>query len=353
MAYQYQTGIAKNSKDLMVKLRDFIITTTGWTSVQDTVTDGSAGQYIAASSTGESGNDKNVIRCLVQSTFLSMHGWLSWSAGTGKSLAGLTASGMNMDANNYVKYWFFGSLDRVVVFVSAPSQLFIQGGYLGSYTRLRSANRAVTANAESAGTSVVVEVNNTTYFTVGQRYVIADDNGYEYPKVTAISAGVSVTMDVLQNSYAAGAWVGEDPRPLIASIGTTAPIFNADTNGIQPVAAPGTGGIPVTAGGGQSGAGGFAIRGVDTNLIERVGVEGMLDVAAPIDMFPMYYACEYPLSAGVLGTLTEVYQIPRVGLATDDTITVGGSTYHVIETTPASVGSTTSLGSVAYAVRRA
>lgn len=363
MAYQMSEGLAQNSADFIKKLRDFVITTTGWTSVQDTVlTTGASASYFAASSTGESGQDSNVIRFIRQNANgVTGLGYLSWAAGSGKVLAGSTAttaaSGtyVTTDDNSPFWYWMFGSLDRIIVITQTGSRLGLSDAmYVGSYTRARSTQVATCTNAPAAGTSVTFSTTNTAFFTVGKRYTIADANNFESPKVTAISAGVSVTLDILNNSYAIGARLGEDPRPLLV---TTQGSGLGLALGNWCVAPPMRASLAIAANTAALVQGEFVVRTVDQLLIERVGVPdggpdggGGLTANGLIDMWPLFLADESMFSGGNLGTLTECFVVPRVGVATDDTLTVGSSVYQVVQTAEANTA--TGPTAIALAVRK-
>jgi hypothetical protein len=356
MAHVYQQGLAKNTADLLIKLRDFMSTTAGWTLVQDTVTTGATGQYFVVSSTGESGNEKIVLRFHRQAAnAINVYSYLSWSAGNGRVLAGSTSitSGtgtyLQTDDNQVFPYWWFASKDRVVGLTRAGHRAGVSDTfYAGIYSRAKAAAFATTVNAEAAGANVVVEVNTTAPFQVGSRYVIADDNGFEYPKVTAIAAGVSITVDLLQNSYLAGARIGEDVRPTIVLASTTGLGVGSGSHWHQ--APPDRGGLAVALGASQILAGAIVVRGSDVSLIEQTSPEGLPDVAKRYWLWPFHVA-DSTQQGGYLGQLAEVFQTSRA-LSDDSTITLAdGRVYHFLSTASPVTGSgSTALG---LAVRRA
>jgi hypothetical protein len=60
-------------------------------------------------------------------------------------------------------------------------------------------------NDESAGSSVVIEIADTTGFEVGDEVLIQDDNNAETALVTAVVTDTSITVDSLSNSYTTAA----------------------------------------------------------------------------------------------------------------------------------------------------
>lgn len=87
-----------------------------------------------------------------------------------------------------------------------------------------------TVNSEAKGTSVVVEVGSTSGFAIGDYCLLNDSasNKQCVAKITAISAGVSLTFDELDVALAAGATVQNTAWELKVATAsmTTAPVLN-------------------------------------------------------------------------------------------------------------------------------
>lgn len=327
MAHQFATGIATDSGDLLVKLRDFVVTTTGWTSLQDTVTTGATSQYFSVRSLGESGNERTVLRFFrTTANTISVLGYLNWASGVGTQQIGSTSGTAGTgtfiltDDDDFVKYWFFGSLDRVVVITRTTVRAASSTVYAGLYTRARSSTVVTCTNTPAAGTNVVINVASTAWATVGNYYTIVDDNNFEWFKVTALSTNVSVTAEKLFSSYASGSRLGEDPRPCVVLAETqNLGLYNAN----HYMQAPAWRRVPMTQG--------F----VRTVPLAEGGYERlMLDAGVNNKalLWPIGVYDEAILSSGYCGQLVESFVVAQEGVATDDTITVGGSTYRVFIT---------------------
>ena len=377
MAYQYTTGIAQNTADFCKKLYTFAVTTTGWTTIQDSSfsTGGanSVNTYLTISSTGESGNDSNVIQFQRgNANFLNTLGMLSYTTGgppgTRRAMAGSlsttfgTGTGVTADDEGAFYYWLFGSLDRFIIFTATPSRIGVMdAAYVGSYTRTRSTNVATCSNTPAAGTSVLFNTANTAFFTVGKRYTIADASNFESPKVTAINAGVSVTLDVLNNSYVSGARLGEDPRPLLVTVGSSTMGWTSSNWLVAPplrqtLASP-TGSTTGTA------AGEFVVDSISSTMLERsadyAGQDGGPDggggsINGLTNMWPLYVYDGSTFGGGIMGTMTEVYLVSSNAGVTDDTFSASGNTYHYINTASGITAVAGGIsGAAAFAVRRA
>lgn len=376
MAYYTTQGVAQNTADFCKKLYTALVTGGGWTVVQDASfsTGGavSTNTYLVLSSAGESGNDNNVIMLQrSNSNFLNTLGCLSYTSGgppgTRKGMAGSlsttfgTGTGVTADDGGAFYYWIFSSLDRVVIFTSTPSRLgVLDAAYLGSYTRARSTQVATCSNAPAAGTSVLFNTANTAYFTVGKRYTICDASNFESPKVTAINAGVSVTLDVLNNSYVSGARLGEDPRPMIVTVGSSTMGWGSANWMVAPPMRQSASPTGTTTG---IAAAEFFVDTITPAFLERTGDfagtdggpdgGGGLTASGLVNLWPLFVYDASLLVGGYLGTLTEVFLVPRAAAVTDDTITVGGSTYHFINTAAGNTATASGVsGAAGIAVRQ-
>jgi len=328
MAYQVSTGVAADLGDLLVKLRDFVVTTTGWTSLQDTVTTGANGQYFSVRSLGESGNERIVLRFFrTTADVITALGYLNWASGSGTQQIGSTSGTegtgtfIRGDDDDFIKYWFFGSLDRIIVVTRGSRSVLLGTLYAGLYTRARaSATRACT-NSPAAGTSVVINIADTSPFTVNRFYSIQDDNSFEWFKVTAINTNVSITAEKLFNTYSSTAnpRIGEDPRATIITPGTgNFGLFNVN----HYLQVPAWRRVPMTQG--------LVIVTPVEVMYERIGLDA--GVGDKSNLWPLIIADIGHLSSGYVGQFLECFYLSQEGVGTDDTITIGSAVYRVIVT---------------------
>lgn len=358
MAYHATTGIALNTADFLVKLKTYLEGTAGWTTVDDRVTTGATTQDTVISSVGESGNENIILHIRRNNANgITVTSVLSWNAGThvaqkevgSTSATAGTGTYIPTDDNNYFQYWIFTSLDRIIVVTRVGYMAgFSAMLYAGIYNRQRAATFRTTTGAITAGTAVVVAFADTTIFAVGRRYALADTTNYEFPKVTAINPGVSVTLDIVQNSYVTGARLGEDVRPTIISPSPTAAGVNLLGSGQATwwgQALPFDGGL------GLMTTGGVILRRMDPTMVERTTTEfgdGGPDGggSGSANLWPFFVSSEADFDGALLGTLMETFQVSRRAALTGDTITIGGSTYTVIN----GAAMVTATGDTAFAV---
>lgn len=347
MAYSFSEGVALNTGDLLVKLRNYVQNTVGWTIVQDTVTTGANGQYFTVSSVGEGGQEKIVLRFHRQAVnVITVYSYLSWAAGVGQKQAGSTSATagtgtyIQADDNGYIQYWFFGSLDRIVALTRAGMRAGLTDTmYAGLYQRQRAATFRTTGGALAAGNNVVIALADTSIFSVGKRYMIADDTNFENPVVTNIVNNVSITVDTLQFPYVTGARIGEDVRPTLVLTQTTGFGLGVGNHYLQ--APPLRGGLLTQ--------GGFVMRTVDQAMIERTSPDGEVG-SLLFNLWPIYVCDESHLGGAVLGQMIETFITAREGIATDDDVVIGGATYRVVTTAPPITA--TSTAAIAAAIRR-
>lgn len=220
MAYHSTSGTATNTADLLVKLKDFLVTTCGW-ALHD---DGSAQSepYYVLKSVGESGNEDiyiQIINDTANSDCISVKGYLYWNAATHVGVKVAYSSGATMistkDSATFL-YWLYGDLDHMYVVTKIVATYY--GHYSGIVRRFWSAQTAVSQGAVTSGSNVVVQVDDASLLTVGKYYLIKDDANIERVQVTARDTGSTpntITIASLANGYAAGSKIGEDPQPVI------------------------------------------------------------------------------------------------------------------------------------------
>jgi hypothetical protein len=312
MAYQAVTGqTATNTADFFTKLSTFVVTTCGWTLTED----GSAAAtpYMVWSSVGETGNEKTFIKLTngALTNSLSLNTYRYWAAGapgTGydpSPASDNTTSIFTADSSSFL-YWLYGDLDRIAIVIQVGATYYFSS--FGIIVSAWSRAFATTANSESAGSNVVVEVSSTTPFTVNQYYGLVNSNNatgaYERVQVTAINPGVSVTLAVMANNHPAGAVLGEDPRP----------------NYVQKYSA----------------AAGVSICGPTGTLttLYTAGLASSFDPATYSDpdarqsFYWLYPVFVYQTTDQEFrGTLKEIYIVDAGALSSQDTITVGAVVY--------------------------
>lgn len=220
MAYHSTSGTANNTADLLVKLKDFLVTTCGWTLYDD----GSAltEPYYVLKSIGESGMEDIYIQLIndtASTDCITVRGYLYWNAATHVGVKGAYSSGATMistkDSAQFL-YWLYGDLDHMCVVTKITATYYLN--YSGIIKRYWSGAVAITQAAATAGSSVVIQVNDASLFTAGSYYIIKDDANIERVQVTARDTGLmpnTITVATLAAGYASGAKVGEDPQPVI------------------------------------------------------------------------------------------------------------------------------------------
>lgn len=220
MAYHSTSGTSTSTADLLIKLKDFLVTTCGW-SLYD---DGSAQTepYYVLKSSGESGMEDIYIQFIndtANADCISVKGYLYWNAVThvGVKVVFLSAGTMisTKDAASFL-YWLYGDLDHVCVVTKVVATYYLH--YSGTIKRYWSGAVAVTQASVTAGSNVVIQVNDASIFTVNSYYIIKDDANIERVQITArdtASTPNTITIAALAAAYASGAKIGEDPQPVI------------------------------------------------------------------------------------------------------------------------------------------
>ena len=311
MAHHYSYGTATNSADLLSKLNTFVVTTCGWT-LHDDQSAGSPAYYVW-SSVGESGTEAIYIRCTYGTTdglVLTAYRYWNNATQTGYQASpayAVTSYAIWSDHDASFNYFFFGDLDKIAVVTKTAGSVYYFGSF-GILKSLWSRNVAVTANSESAGSDVVIEVDATTPFTVNNYYGIVNGNDvtgdYERILVTAIDPGVSITA-TLAGNHPAGALIGEDPAPnyinKYSSLSTTYLIDALGTAArSHTIVASGSSGGWVT----------------QTDPDARQGFTWLWPVFA--------YASA---NQEARGSYKDIYQTGGGNLSSEDTVTVGSTVY--------------------------
>jgi hypothetical protein len=221
MAYHSIQGLAHGRLDLLNQLRTFLVTTTGWTLHDDQLADPQP--YFVFKSHGESGAEDVYLQFRISTTSGRIHvaAFQYWIAAThtGVNEASHTSyTYLRVEDSADFIFWLFADLDHVFVVTKLVSTYY--GHYSGLLKRFWSGAIALTQAAVTAGSGVVLQVNDATVVTPGQDYVIKDDAGIERVRVSAIDTAVTpntITVETLVRDYASGAKIGEDPQPVVNS----------------------------------------------------------------------------------------------------------------------------------------
>lgn len=220
MAYYNTSGTANNTADMLVRLKDFLVTTCGWILHDDG--SGQTEPYYVLKSVGESGMEDIYIQLIndtANSDCITVRGYLYWNATTHAGVKGAYSSGATIistkDSAQFL-YWLYGDLDHFCVVTKITATYYLH--YSGIIKRYWSGAVAITQAAVTAGSNIVIQVNDASLFTVGSSYIIKDDANIERVQVTARDTGATpntITVVTLVGAYASGAKVGEDPQPVI------------------------------------------------------------------------------------------------------------------------------------------
>jgi hypothetical protein len=315
MAYHNTSGTAANTADLLVRLKDFLVGTVGWSLHDDRSVDAEPSYVLA--STGESGFEDIFIRFADDTAAdrIAVRAYLYWDAVTH---AGVKEAFHNsysyiktVDASAFL-YWIYADKDHVFIVTKIVATYY--GQYSGLIKRFWSGAAAVTQAAAGPGADITVQVNDASLFTVGLSYIIIDDTGIERVQVTAIdtiSVPNTVTLANLVNAYAVGAKIGEDPQPVVVGHYQSPGSFYA-LNKFDGWASAA----------GQAGSCGAAHGNFHTaaNPDQRYGL---------VTMFPWLVAHTTAAYKELRGELIEVYAIGSGAADSEDVLTLSGISYKI------------------------
>jgi hypothetical protein len=193
----------------------------GWT-LHDKV---SATKWVFSTNGEDGAHLTEYLELEVSGDYITYKTWLCWDAATHTGYGGaLQAAGLNTTAMNTAStLYMYGSKDLVLTRYNSVVHLFGQ-----IPNRQVAKPYATTANAEAAGASVVIEVDDTDGFQVLDYYQIAcNTTGMrERVQIKAIVDGVSVTVASLANDYAAGSVIAYAPSLMIHACSAYGTILN-------------------------------------------------------------------------------------------------------------------------------
>jgi hypothetical protein len=224
--------------------------------------------------------------------------------------ANTTASIWSHESSSF-NYYLYGDLDAIYIITQDGSTYNFSA--FGILTSAWVASFATTANAESAGADVVIEVDDTSMFTEGQYYSILNSNNAsgqcEKILISDIDPGVSITA-TLANDHPAGAVIGEDPRPNYVCS------YSGTVNMAGLTAAVGTVGNVVLT--------------TPYSLVSIPTISTATDPEARQGytwLFPLFVYNTTTAIQEFRGTLKEVYWTGGSNVVSTDTITVGSTVY--------------------------
>lgn len=216
MAWSYTSGTATSRADFLSKLNTFLVSTLGWT-LHDDLTGSSPVCYVWKS-TGEDGTQVIFIRMWISTTAdrLGMIAYRFWdeAAHTGYTPTLTYAAGGAhcVAAEAGFVYFLYGDKNTVYAVTKKASDYYCIS--FGQVTPAWSSSLATTANAESAGSNVEIEVDTVVPFEAGKKYQIMNFNSAtgnpELVTVSSVGAS-SIVVATLANDHPAGAVIGELP----------------------------------------------------------------------------------------------------------------------------------------------
>ena len=296
---------------MLTKLKNFLTTTCGWTLWDDGM--GQAQPYFVVFSPGESGHEDIYLQFIDDAITdrIAVRSGLYWDA-VGHALVKPVYSNsttfVTSDAAAF-NYWMFGNLDRLAIATRIGSNYYVH--YSGLVKRFWSSSIAITQQAASAGSDVVMPVNDASALSPGKYYIIKDNTNIARVRITAtdtVSNPNTVTIASLATGYAPGAKIGEDPQPV--AVGYTnlgSCLFANRYDGYSS----------------QSGQVGY-VRDFSTYQTQVTDPDARYQMVA---MFPVLVTSESSGVDELRGELIDVYSIgPGAGVS-EDVIDLGASTY--------------------------
>ena len=315
MAYHSTSGIATNTADLLVALKNFLVDTVGWTLHDDGSSD--TDPYYVFKSYGETGSEDIYLRYIDDSgsnrIFVEAYQYWNASTHTGLNVASnwTYTCVKTLDSSQFI-YWLYGDLDHLFVVTKISSSYY--GQYAGLINRFWSGAVALTQSAVSPGSDVVIPVSDASILQEAYYYLIKDDGGIGRIQVSSrdtVSTPNTITVYTLGQSFGAGAKIGEDPQPVITGYYNSPSSFYA-----------------VNRYDGSTLNGGFTGRCGAANG----GLQGDCDPEFRYGrtvLFPWLVSHNAPDNQELRGELIEVYSIGSGNVDVEDTLEIGSDTYKV------------------------
>jgi hypothetical protein len=266
-------------------------------------------------STGESGNDEWYAN-LAQSTAadrLTTKTLGYWDNTTQTAYSNPLGVGedfsqgtMHTDDDTQFLYWLYGDLDSMVIVTKLNNgTYYIQ--YLGKYDSAYTTDQAITSGNVTSGSSKLITVDNSSYFTVGKYYYIYNSNAVNgEPERFLVSSkddgGTNITADSRLHLFTYG--------------------FNYTSNAtIYGWACRNNSGDAV---------GAVKIASNTYQIEDALSYQTAGDYNKRIDLYQLWPLGLYDnteVYQEYVGSLRRIYSVSTTGLSSEDTITVGGQTY--------------------------
>lgn len=315
MAYHSIQGTAHGRLDLLNRIRDFLVTTVGWSLHDDQSAD--AQPYYVFKSVGESGAEDIYLRYRVVTTSgrLDVSAFQYWNAATHSGVNEGYANGQTYvrveDSADFI-YWLFADRDHLFVVTKFLSTYY--ANYSGLLKRFWSGAVALPQGAVASGSNQTIQVNDASIFTPNEFYVIKDDAGIERIRIIAVDTTTTpntVTIENLIRAYASGAKIGEDPQPVVAGVYNSPGYFYA-VNKFD-------GWSSVSGQQGRFGAANGGLQG-ETDPEMRYGTTLL---------FPWIASMSAVACQELRGELIEVFNTGGGNVASEDTIEIGTDVYRI------------------------
>ena len=196
---------------VIANYHDFVENQAGWT-LYDNI---SATEKVFWSQ-GESGTlSKQYLHIKSDATYIYTYAYVFWNSATHVGYGGAYTSSayLRVPGNGAGIYRYFGNKDTVGIYSPAASYHINIAGHFGADGDIGSFPKATLSAGASAGSNVVLSVDNTTNFRVASTCIIVDySTGIrDDVEIVSISSGVSITVATLANAYTSGSVIGESP----------------------------------------------------------------------------------------------------------------------------------------------
>src|SRR5690606_3666664 len=162
MAYHSTSGTASNTADFLVRLKDFLVGTVGWTLRDDRSGDAEPSYVLA--SPGESGAEDIFLRFAndTPADRIAVRAYLYWDAATHTGVKEAFHTSYTyiktVDASAFL-YWFYADMDHVFIVTKIAAVYY--GHYCGLLKRFWSGAVAGTQAASSPGSGDTIQVIDT------------------------------------------------------------------------------------------------------------------------------------------------------------------------------------------------
>lgn len=312
MAYHYATEACANTADMFAKINTFLVTTVGWTLHDDQ--SGAGTPYRVYRSPGEDGVGFRYLQVLLASTtFVNFRMYRFWdnTTQTGTYQVGQTSTTQGiLGATSEFVVFFMGDLDNFFVVIKISDVYRIAG--MAKLTTLYADGMAVTTDAVSSGSDVVIPVDDDSFFKEGF-YEITNTNSAtgatEIVEVTNVGVG-EITVATLANNHPAGAIISKQAIPFALFQHTT----SADVAySFRVSEAVGTTQLNMA-------SSAPANTGLSPDTLE-----------AKFQLWPGWVY--YPTDNMVYGHPSVIFKISTTDLSSEDLITVNGTEYIVFNAT--------------------